>query len=185
MEPKKNTSSPIFCEHANEVPVCCPCNSDCYCKQHTCSGRPSLLSDLPIVDDPNEMYEEAIMAIIQMREWLSCIYSPSKLDRAFKVEYVDIRPSSRILKLFLKAKIWTLNNVYSITSSIHTLNPPGYLGCAARSRKPRTGETWCRGNDLADGDFGEKTWYRILQDIVRYEAEEVKSEKWKETNVVA
>ena len=174
------SSSPIFCEHANEMPVCCPCSPDCYCKQHSC--RSGQIPYMPLADDPNEMYEEAI---IQMRNWLSCIYSPSKLDRAFKVEYVDARPDSHIPKLFLKAKIWTLNNVYSITSSVHVLNPPGYLGCGAQARKPRTGETWNRGNDLADGDFEEKTWQRILQDIVRYEAEEVKSEKWKETNVVA
>lgn len=176
MEPK----NPIFCDHANEVPVCCPCGPDCYCKDHTCKSNPNL--PLPnLRDDPNEMYEEAI---IQMREWLSSIYAPSKIDRAFKVEYVDIRPSSYIPKLFVKAKIWTLNNVYSICGSIHVENLPGFLMCGALSRKPRTGETWCRGNDLADGKFGEKTWNRILQDIVRYEAEEVKSEKWKETNVI-
>ena len=184
MEPRNDiSSSPIFCEHANEVPVCCPCSSDCYCKQHTCCRQdlPVDTPEMPLADDPHEMYEEAI---IQMRSWLSCVYPPSKLDRAFKVEYVDLRPESRIPKLFLKARIWTLNNVYSITSSIHTLNPPGYLGCGANSRKARTGETWTRGNDLADGKFSEETWQRILQDIVRYEAEEVRSEKWKETNVV-
>lgn len=33
--------SPIFCEHANEVPQACPCPPDCYCKDPTCKGRPS------------------------------------------------------------------------------------------------------------------------------------------------
>ncbi len=178
MESQNNiSSSPIFCEHANEIPACCPCPDDCYCKQYSCRNMPSM----PLVDDPNESYEAAI---IKMREWLSCIYSPSKLDRAFRVEYVDVRPSSYIPKLFLKSKIWTFNNVYTITASIHADNLPGYLGCGGLSRKPRTGETWERGNDLFDGDFGEVTWQKIMQDIVRYEAEEVKSEKWKETNVI-
>lgn len=26
----------MFCEHANEVPMGCPCPSNCYCKTHTC-----------------------------------------------------------------------------------------------------------------------------------------------------
>lgn len=28
--------SPMFCEHANECPVSCPCPPNCYCKTHTC-----------------------------------------------------------------------------------------------------------------------------------------------------
>jgi AAA domain len=28
----------MFCEHANEVPVSCPCPPDCYCKTHSCKG---------------------------------------------------------------------------------------------------------------------------------------------------
>jgi len=28
--------SPIYCEHANEAPVVCPCDSDCYCKTSSC-----------------------------------------------------------------------------------------------------------------------------------------------------
>ncbi len=28
--------SAIGCEHANEMPVQCPCDDDCYCKQHSC-----------------------------------------------------------------------------------------------------------------------------------------------------
>lgn len=32
--------SPVFCEHANEVPHRCPCDGDCYCKAHTCKHIP-------------------------------------------------------------------------------------------------------------------------------------------------
>jgi len=28
--------SAMYCEHANECPVVCPCGSDCYCKAHSC-----------------------------------------------------------------------------------------------------------------------------------------------------
>jgi hypothetical protein len=131
-------------------------------------------------EDPVEMYEEAIA---QMRQWLSCIYPPTKVDRALQVDYITV-PDSLVQKLYMRAKIWTMNNVYSIHTSMHILNPPGYIGCGACSRKSRTGETWTRGNDLADGTFCEATWQKILQHIVRYEAEEVKSEKWKETNII-
>ncbi len=37
----KMTKSPIYCNHANEVPVVCPCDDDCYCKEHTCKPRRS------------------------------------------------------------------------------------------------------------------------------------------------
>lgn len=33
------TNMAIFCAHANEVPSRCPCESDCYCKSHTCKGK--------------------------------------------------------------------------------------------------------------------------------------------------
>ena len=45
----------------------------------------------------------------------------------------------------------------------------GYLGCIAGCRKPRAGEDWTRGNDLADGPLSEQTWHRILGDIISYE----------------
>lgn len=45
----------------------------------------------------------------------------------------------------------------------------GYLGCTVSTRKPFIGETWTRGNDLADGIYSEQTWINILCDIVGYE----------------
>ena len=30
---------PYMCEHANENPHRCPCDSNCYCKSHTCEAR--------------------------------------------------------------------------------------------------------------------------------------------------
>lgn len=32
--------SPVFCEHANEVPGRCPCEPLCYCKANTCKETP-------------------------------------------------------------------------------------------------------------------------------------------------
>ena len=45
----------------------------------------------------------------------------------------------------------------------------GYLGCIVSCRKPRPGEDWTRGSDLADGKLDYETWNRILRDIVAYE----------------
>lgn len=29
----------MLCAHANEVPIVCPCDWDCYCKSRTCKPR--------------------------------------------------------------------------------------------------------------------------------------------------
>ncbi len=135
-----------------------------------------------LTEDPNPVHEKAIS---QMRTWLSQIYPDSQVDRALEI----IKPSSleESQELRLRAKIWTCNNEFSIVARVTSgtginvnRNMSAYLGCQASSRKSRTGENWSRGNDLADGGFCKETWNRILVDIVRYEVEEVKSEKWKE-----
>jgi hypothetical protein len=66
-------------------------------------------------------------------------------------------------------KIYTDGHVYSIEAS------PNYLGCQVATRKPRPGENWTRGNDLADGNFIEETWVRIIKDIVSYELKSISS----------
>lgn len=35
------TRAAMFCDHANEVPMSCPCDSECYCKEHTCRSTAS------------------------------------------------------------------------------------------------------------------------------------------------
>ncbi len=34
--PPKVYGSALACNHANEMPVKCPCEPDCYCKAHSC-----------------------------------------------------------------------------------------------------------------------------------------------------
>jgi hypothetical protein len=68
--------------------------------------------------------------------------------------------------------LYTENNIYHISArppNSENRGDKGYLGCISTSRKPRAGEDWHRGNDLADGPFGFETWHKILRDIVAYE----------------
>ncbi len=71
----------------------------------------------------------------------------------------------------LTVQIFTASHVYRIAAS------PTYLGCTVSSRMPRPGETWTRGNDLADGSFAIETWDRILRDIVGYELKAIEPER--------
>ena len=65
--------------------------------------------------------------------------------------------------------IYTDTNKYSIVAKDESTSRQSYLGCTSSSRKPRAGEDWNRGNDLADGPLDEETWRKILADIVSYE----------------
>ena len=44
-----------------------------------------------------------------------------------------------------------------------------YMGASAFTKRPRSGEDWLRGNDLADGRFSIRTFFRIAKDIVTHE----------------
>ena len=78
-------------------------------------------------------------------------------------------------KLYLK--IYTKEHKYNISARLDVgklgngemLAIDGYLGCIGTVRKPRAGEDWTRGNDLADGSYSKETWDRIVRDILAYE----------------
>lgn len=67
--------------------------------------------------------------------------------------------------------LYTENHVYNISAIDRVVNnlKYDYLGCTVSSRKPRAGETWCRGNDLTDGNLTLETWNKIKNDIISYE----------------
>lgn len=67
-------------------------------------------------------------------------------------------------------RLYTDHHAYSIRAQVPTTaDERGYLGCTVSRRKPRAGEDWTRGSDLADGPFSMQTWTRILSDIIGYE----------------
>jgi len=92
----------------------------------------------------------------QLVEWLG----EFRFDFDYETEKQE-RPDGHSV---FRVRIYTFTNKYSIAAS-----PPDYLGCIASARKPRAGEDWTRGSDLADGPFSRETWDKILTDIVAYE----------------
>lgn len=69
----------------------------------------------------------------------------------------------------IKIKLYTFVNEYTITAIFNKDKKKRYLGCQNKCRKPRAGEDWRRGRDLADGEFNIATWERIVYDIVKNE----------------
>ena len=70
----------------------------------------------------------------------------------------------------VRVQFYTLTNKFTIVAcTSDALAGVDYLGCIAKTRKPRAGEDWTRGRDLADGPFSRETWNKILVDIVAYE----------------
>lgn len=95
-----------------------------------------------------------------VKEWFERDFHFSQWKR--DVEVIEDTPER------FRFRIYTDNNSYSIIAS--TRGPDhSYLGCGASTRKPRAGEDWTRGNDLADGKLEESVWRQILADIVSYE----------------
>lgn len=72
----------------------------------------------------------------------------------------------------IKILIFTQTNEYAIVAKLKS-EGTAYLGAVMSCRKPRTGEDWTRGRDLADGKFCRETWIRILADIVSKESVDI------------
>ena len=94
-----------------------------------------------------------------------------QISRFNKVE--DFIYISDYKKGKIRLKIFTKDHEYNISAHLPQGDrngaDSGYLSCIANSRKPRAGEDWNRGNDLADGGYGEKTWQEIKDNILAYE----------------
>lgn len=104
--------------------------------------------------ETEEMREQLIEWVEQMKHG----YRDSDLYL-----YEEYHPTGMKFRI----KFFTEVNEYSIVA-IPSSRDGGnsYLGAIVMSRKPRAGEDWSRGGDLADGDFSATTWVEILGDIV-------------------
>lgn len=150
---------------------------------------------------PNPKFTIAILkdkGFGELLEWLKQI---SRFSRVQDFLYIsDYKDKT------LRLKIFTKDHSYSVSArlpegSVREIvkdenghitgesNMPsgGYLGCISQTRKPRAGEDWNRGRDLADGKYNEKTWQEIKDDILAYELVKVvrnSSDKEKEGRAI-
>lgn len=94
---------------------------------------------------------------IQLRNWVSA------LAARFTLESADIDVKTK--GAYFVAYLYTNSCKYAITAKGKTPERSStYLGCTLDGYADSPG-----GRDLADGDFSEKTWHKILSDIVSWE----------------
>ena len=106
----------------------------------------------------------------ELAEWLNPLCRFTKLEDFVIADYKKNFYGEGEHRMNIK--FFTKEHQYSISAK--KLNPKkgktnDYLSCIASTRKPRAGEDWSRGNDLADGSYSEETWNEILKDIIAYE----------------
>ena len=105
----------------------------------------------------------------ELKNWLKQISRFGKFkDFIFISDYkekesVRFQIFTREYQYFIKAKL-PIPNIKENQN-----NNYGYLGCISQCRKPRAGEDWTRGRDLADGKYCEETWNEIVNDILALE----------------
>jgi len=100
----------------------------------------------------------------QLIEWMNLMKNGYRDVKMYMYEFDRDKDRKGI-----RIRLFTENNSYSIVAYPSSEEKDSYLGCIGDSRKPRAGEDWTRGGDMADGDFSEETWFKILSDIVGYE----------------
>lgn len=141
--------------------------------------------DKPLKETPDMAYKpnpkyslEILKEFPELYDWLK------QISRYKKVEdfvFISDYKKDELIRL----KIFTKNHQYRIVAHLpnskdikkeisSNKNQPkenynGYLGCIGDTRKPRAGEDWNRGNDLADGSYSKETWQEIVNDILAYE----------------
>ncbi len=100
----------------------------------------------------------------QLKEWLNeLLYRDGKIEEYFQFYKQDIEDKCVVY-------FYTRDNRYCLVAKPSSRQDgTTYFGCQVSSRKPRAGEDWTRGNDLADGKFNQRTWNRIKNDIISYE----------------
>ena len=108
-------------------------------------GKVMRLRDLPT------QYDE-------LRSWISAKYGTAHILAVLDDEYARL-------------KWYTRDSVIGVVVHLPTeKRPQGYIGATASSRAPNPGETWTRGNDLADGPYCRETWDRVVADAAFWDA---------------
>ena len=108
--------------------------------------------------------DELTQSFPELTRWLNAIIA--RFDKAALIFYYK-EDKKVVIKLFTEIHSYHISARRRNKS--RNKDDLGYLGCVASTRKPRVGESWTRGRDLADGIYSEQTWINILCDIVGYE----------------
>jgi len=117
-----------------------------------------------------------------LRRFLRTDTMKDREARTTKNPFIEVRED---VPGVFRFRIYTDTNWYSIVAREgNTITSPGYLGCIAKSRKPRAGEDVHRGSDLPDGPINRDTWTKILFAIVSYEMVRVHKNQMKVSDVV-
>ena len=101
-------------------------------------------------------------------QWLKNLVRRSRVEKFIKITCEEGEGGEKGYSIRKRIHFYTNDHEYCIVAHDRSRDE-GYLGCTASTRKPRAGEDWTRGNDLADGKFTRGTWERIKDDIIAYE----------------
>jgi len=122
------------------------------------------------------MTKEALEALqtdfSDLMQWLKPLCRFDGLDDFIVADYKENKLN---LELFTKDHRYCIvahlprRSEFSESNGDKGGHDDGYLGCIVTTRKPRAGEDWNRGNDLADGSYSKETFDRIICDIVAFE----------------
>jgi len=106
--------------------------------------------------------------IEELKNWFEEIARYQQVNKFLEVVKDEGESGEEDYEHRLRVRLYTNDHVYTIVAHERGKDD-GYLGCVASTRKPRAGEDWTRGNDLADGPFNRETWGKIKNDIIAYE----------------
>ena len=104
------------------------------------------------VRDLPELYSE-------LKSWIGAKYGTHNILAVLSSDRLRLRWYTRDSQISVSVRLPGQNG-----------SARGYLGATASSRAPRPGETWTRGNDLADGPYSHETWLKIVADVAFWDA---------------
>jgi hypothetical protein len=114
------------------------------------------------------MKERTMSKIEELKGWFNEISRYCGVDEFLDIVEDEGEGDGKSYEHRLRVKLYTNDHVYTIVAHERDKDE-GYLGCVSSTRKPRAGEDWTRGNDLADGHLNKETWDKIKNDIIAYE----------------
>lgn len=102
-------------------------------------------------------------------KWLKELVYPKEVEDFIEVIYDGGQSQDdKTYEIKKEVAFYTDKHKYFIVA-VERECKKGRLECVINVRKQRAGETWIRGNDLADGPFTRKTLERIKNRIIAYE----------------